>query len=102
MILSTTPSLETHKIKKYLGIVSSGRALYTASSTFQEVIDSFKDLGATTFNRTIEEGRKIVMDHIVEQAQALNADAVVGLSLDYEFTGSSLLVAATGTAVKFE
>jgi uncharacterized protein YbjQ (UPF0145 family) len=74
--------------------------LPTASFSFQEIIDSFKDLGASSFNRTLQEVRKLAMDQISEQAEALNADAIVGLSLDYEFTGSILMIAATGTAVK--
>ena len=42
---------------------------------------------------------------MVEQAQALGANAIVGVDLDYENVGQSggmLMVSASGTAVVFE
>ena len=42
---------------------------------------------------------------MVEQAQALGANAIVGVDLDYENMGHSggmLMVSASGTAVVFE
>jgi uncharacterized protein YbjQ (UPF0145 family) len=41
------------------------------------------------------------MDDLAEHAQALGADAVVGVDLDYESVGDSMLmVSVNGTAVR--
>ena len=43
------------------------------------------------------------MSELIQKAQALGANAVVGIDLDYETVGSNgsmLMVSASGTAVK--
>lgn len=51
--------------------------------------------------RRIVEYLGLVIGDLIEAARELGADAVVGIDLDYEAVGDSLLmVSANGTAVK--
>lgn len=85
MILSTTPTLETHAIREYLGVVA-GEAGYYLS-------DRPSDMAASN-------SRDLALRRLSGAAEALGGDAVVGISLDHQGTGHGhILVVATGTAV---
>ena len=102
MIITTTNSIEGFTIDRYLGLVTG------------EVIagvNLFKDIGAGLRNlfggrsQGYEEelltARESAQRELVERAQRLGADAVVGVDLDYEVLGQGdmLMVSMTGTAV---
>ena len=102
MIITTTNSIEGFTIDRYLGLVTG------------EVIagvNLIKDIGAGLRNlfggrsQGYEEelltARESAQRELVERAQRLGADAVVGVDLDYEVLGQGdmLMVAMTGTAV---
>ena len=89
MILSTTPQIEGHTIREYKGIVT-GETIIGANM--------FKDLFAGI--RDIVGGRAGA--YMMQRAQALGANAIVGIDIDYETVGangSMLMVATSGTAV---
>ena len=72
MLLTTTPTIEGRTITEYRGVV------------FGEVITG------------------VNIKEMMQRAQALGANAVVGIDLDYETIGQSssmLMVATSGTAV---
>ena len=100
MIVTTTNGIEGFKIDKYLGLVTG------------EVIagvNLFKDIGAGLRNlfggrsqgyeNELQAAR--AQEELVERAEKLGADAVVGVDLDYEVLGQGdmLMVSVTGTAV---
>ena len=102
MIITTTNSIEGFTIDRYLGLVTG------------EVIagvNLIKDIGAGLRNlfggrsQGYEEelltARESAQRELVERAQRLGADAVVGVDLDYEVLGQGdmLMVSVTGTAV---
>ena len=102
MIITTTNSIEGFTIDRYLGLVTG------------EVISGvnlIKDIGAGLRNlfggrsQGYEEelltARESAQRELVERAQRLGADAVVGVDLDYEVLGQGdmLMVSMTGTAV---
>jgi uncharacterized protein YbjQ (UPF0145 family) len=100
MLLSTTPTLEGHPIKQYLGVVNG------------ESINIFKDMFAAVRNvvggragayeRTLADAREIAMREAQEAAQKLGANAIVGIDVDYEVLGADngmLMVCVSGTAV---
>lgn len=102
MIITTTNSIEGFTIDRYLGLVTG------------EVIagvNLIKDIGAGLRNlfggrsQGYEEelltARESAQRELVESAQRLGADAVVGVDLDYEVLGQGdmLMVSMTGTAV---
>ena len=100
MILSTTPSLQTHQITKYLGIVSGKEIVNTTSASMKEVLDSIKDMGVKKYKDTLEMAQTEAMEQLKTQAESLGADAVVGISIDVECYGGPIMVVVTGTAVK--
>ncbi|EEZ77400.1 hypothetical protein HMPREF0972_02139 [Actinomyces sp. oral taxon 848 str. F0332] len=102
MIVTTTNSIEGFKIDRYIGLVTG------------EVIagvNLFKDIGAGLRNlfggrsqgyeNELQTARESAQKELVERAEKLGADAVVGVDLDYEVLGQGdmLMVSVTGTAV---
>ena len=91
MILSTTPQIEGHPIREYKGVVT-GETIIGANM--------FKDFLAGI--RDIVGGRSGSYEKVMQRAQALGANAIVGIDIDYETVGangSMLMVATSGTAV---
>jgi len=55
------------------------------------------------YENKLREGRQIAIREMVEEARNLGGNAVVGIDIDYETVGDSMLmVSATGTAVTLE
>ncbi|TEU01626.1 MAG: heavy metal-binding domain-containing protein, partial [Dehalococcoidia bacterium] len=53
------------------------------------------------YEEKMNEARDIAIKEMMETAQALGADAVVGVDIDYETVGNNMMmVSASGTAVK--
>ena len=74
MILTTTPQSEGHTSREYKGVVTGETA----------------------------EAKDTSMQEMMQRAQALGANAIVGIDIDYETVGangSMLMVATSGTAV---
>ena len=106
MIMTTTPSIEGRRITEYKGVV------------FGEVIagvDFVKDFAAglsnffggrsNTYEQELMQARETALKELSDRAEALGADAVVGIDIDYETLGSNngmLMVTASGTAVRIE
>ena len=104
MILTTTPTIEGRQIVEYKGVV------------FGEVIagvDFLRDIAASirnfvggrsgSYEEELVRARTAAMDEMKQRAQAMGADAVVGIDIDYEVLGTNngmLMVTASGTAVK--
>jgi uncharacterized protein YbjQ (UPF0145 family) len=60
---------------------------------------------SAAYERELRKAKDIALEEMTEQAQALGANAIVGVDLDYETVGSGgsmLMVSASGTAVKVE
>jgi uncharacterized protein YbjQ (UPF0145 family) len=104
MIVSTTPSIEGHPIRDYLGIVT-GEAILGANI--------FKDFGASIrdvvggrsagYEKDLKKARETALAEMQQVAEEMGANAVVGIDLDYEtLKGSMLMVTASGTAVKVD
>lgn len=95
MILTTTNSVEDYQIIAYKGIVS-GTAVNMQKMTltfnmqkfYEGMSDSVSDVKAKAF------------EELKEEAEKLNANAIVGISVDIELTTSNyVMVSITGTAV---
>jgi uncharacterized protein YbjQ (UPF0145 family) len=102
MIVTTTASVEGRQIVAYLGVVS-GEAVYGAN-VFRDFFASIRDViggRAGGYERVLKDGKDTALRDMIEEAEALGADAVVGVDMDYENIGQSMLmVSANGTAVK--
>ncbi len=104
MLITTTPSIEGRKIVSYLGIVS-GEAIMGAN-IFKDLFAGIRDIvggRSAAYEQELIRAKNIALEEMSQRAQALGADAIVGIDLDYEVLGqgnSMLMVSASGTAVK--
>ena len=106
MLISTTSTLDGKPVTKYLGLVS-GEAILGAN-IFRDIFAGIRDIvggRSAAYEQELRKAKDIAVREMVEQAQALGANAVVGVDLDYENVGQSggmLMVSASGTAVVYE
>ncbi len=104
MIVTTTPSLEGKKITRYLGIVSGETIL--GANIVRDFMASITDIiggRSAAYEEELRSAKNTALKEMSDQAQALGANAVVGVDLDYETIGQSMLmVTASGTAVFYE
>ena len=102
MIIITTDGIEGHEIQEYLGVVS-GEAVYGAN-VFRDFFASVRDIvggRAGGYENVLKDGKTTAINDMAEGAAALGANAIVGVDLDYEQIGQSMLmVSANGTAVR--
>ena len=101
MILTTTNGIEGRKIAEYRGIVV-GEAIMGAN-VFRDLFASVTDIvggRSGAYEAKLQDARDTALRELEERARALGATAVVGVDLDYEVVGDSMLmVSASGTAV---
>ena len=102
MLTVTTDSIEGRKVTEYLGIVS-GDAIVGAN-IFRDVFARVRDVvggRAGGYEKALQGAKAHALEDMMEEAQALGADAVLAVDLDYEVIGDSMLmVSANGTAVR--
>jgi uncharacterized protein YbjQ (UPF0145 family) len=104
MLITTTPGVEGRPILRYLGVVHGETIL--GANIFRDLLASVRDVvggRARAYEDALQKARDAAMDELDRRARLMGADAVVGLSLDYEVVGQAggmLMVCATGTAVQ--
>jgi uncharacterized protein YbjQ (UPF0145 family) len=105
MILSTTPTLEGRPVRDYLGIVTG--EVIVGANIVKDLFAGIRDIvggRSGAYEGTLRDARHEALSELAAEAEALGADAVVGIDLDYEVVGangSMLMVSASGTAVRF-
>lgn len=99
---STTPYLPGRTIERVVGLVF-GEAIMGAN-IIRDFAASLTDIvggRSGAYEGNLRQGRKLAIQEMIEEAQILGADALVGVDIDYETVSDSMLmVAASGTAVK--
>lgn len=102
MIFTTTSKIEGKTVQKYLGVVSS--TTYTQNYSTKGM--SFKDMFsaekyATAYEKGLEEAKEAAFQKLKSNADALGANAVIGISLDIEHMANTYywMVSVSGTAV---
>jgi uncharacterized protein YbjQ (UPF0145 family) len=106
MLISTTPTIEGKRITKYLGLVS-GEAILGAN-IFKDFFAGIRDIvggRSAAYEEELRKAKDIAVAEMQMQAQALGANAIVGVDLDYETIGqggSMLMVSASGTAIVYQ
>lgn len=104
MITTTTNNIEGSPVQQYLGVVSAESII--GANIFKDLFAGIRDIvggRSTTYERVIEEARNNAMAELVQKAEGMGANAVIGIDLDFETVGgggSMLMVIATGTAVR--
>lgn len=105
MIVTTTHTLETHKITEYVGIVT-GETIIGANFV-KDFFAGIRDIvggRSGSYEKVLREAKDTAMKEMIDAAKNKGADAVIGVDLDYETVGANggmLMVTASGTAVKF-
>jgi len=105
MILTTTPSIEGKSITRYLGVITGEAVL--GANMFKDMFAGIRDIvggRSGSYEKELRKARQIALDELKEQAEALGANAVVGIDIDYEVLGEKngmLMVSASGTAVLY-
>lgn len=106
MIVTTTPTVEGHPIKRYVSIVSGEVIL--GANIIRDFTAGIRDMiggRSKAYENSLREAREGAIAEMVQVAQQLGANAIVGVDLDYETVGQSgsmLMVTASGTAVVIE
>jgi uncharacterized protein YbjQ (UPF0145 family) len=106
MIYATTSTIQGREVESYLGIVFGDAVL--GVNVFKDLFASIRDVvggRSGTYERELASARDTAMTALTNQAQALGADAILGIDIDYEVLGSNggmLMVSASGTAVRLK
>ena len=103
MILSTTPQIEGRPIREYKGVVTGETII--GANVVKDFFAGIRDIvggRAGSYEKVLVEAKETSMSEMTQRAQALGANAIVGIDIDYETigtNGSMLMVATSGTAV---
>ncbi len=101
MIVTTTPTIEGKTIKSYNGIVA-GEAIMGAN-VVRDIFASITDIvggRSGAYEKKLIHAREISIQEMIENAEELGANAIVGVDIDYEVVREGMLmVTAAGTAV---
>lgn len=104
MIVTTTTLVEGRPVKEYLGVVA-GEAILGAN-IFRDLFAGVRDIvggRSGSYEKVLREAREQALAEMTAEAVRMGGDAVLGVDFDYETVGQSgsmLMVAASGTAVK--
>ena len=102
MIITTTNSIEGFTIDRYLGLVTG--EVIAGVNLIRDIGAGLRNLfggRSQGYEEELLTARESAQRELVERAEKLGADAVVGVDLDYEVLGQGdmLMVSMTGTAV---
>lgn len=101
MIITTTQAIEGHPIMDYKGIVV-GEAIMGANF-MRDFFASITDViggRSGAYEGKLADARATAMREIEDEARRVGGNAIVGVDLDYEVVGDSMLmVSVSGTAV---
>lgn len=89
MTLSTTPTLEGNPIRQYLGVVTAESIVgANVVKDFMANVRDFFGGRSGAYEGVLIEAREIVLKELEERASRMGANAVVGISFDYEAVGA--------------
>ena len=103
MLLSTTPQIEGYNIREYKGIVTGETII--GANFLKDIFAGIRDIvggRSASYEKVLRQAKDIAMNEMIERAQEMGANAIVGIDIDYETIGkdsSMLMVATSGTAV---
>lgn len=106
-IITTTPTIEGHPIKAYLGAINVNVVIGT--NFFSDFAASFTDVfggNSGTYQRKMDAMYESAQKELEKKARRLGCNAIVGFKTDFdEISGkgkSMFMLSATGTACKIE
>ncbi len=105
MLLSTTSVIDGKRIVTYHGLVT-GEAILGAN-IFRDLFAGIRDIvggRSGAYEKELRRAKDLAIQEMIDQAQAMGANAIIAIDLDYETVGqggSMLMVSASGTAVTY-
>lgn len=106
MLMITTQSVEGRRIREYHGVVV-GEAILGAN-IFRDMFAGIRDIvggRSGAYEKELAKGRRIAFEDMREEAEDLDANAIIGIDIDYEVVGKEngmLMVSVSGTAVTLD
>ena len=103
MLLTTTPQIDGYQIREYKGVVTGETII--GANVFKDFMAGIRDIvggRSASYEKVLREAKDTSMMEMMERAQQMGANAIVGIDIDYETiggSGSMLMVATSGTAV---
>ena len=101
MITTTTNTIEGRPVRTYHGLVVSEAIM--GANVVRDFLARVTDViggRSGAYEAKLQDARDAATAHLTGQAEAMGADAVIGVDLDYEVVGDSMLmVSISGTAV---
>ncbi len=103
MILTTTPQVEGYRIREYKGVVTGETII--GANFMKDLFAGIRDIvggRSSSYEKVLRKAKDTAMQEMIERAQQMGANAIVGIDIDYETIGESnsmLMVATSGTAV---
>jgi uncharacterized protein YbjQ (UPF0145 family) len=104
MIVTTTHNVEGRPVRDYLGIINAQSII--GANILKDFLGGLRDVfggRSKTYEKVIEQAKEDALRELAEKAQAMGANAIIGVDLDFETiggSGSMLMVIASGTAVR--
>jgi len=104
MIMSTTTVIENQPVREYLGIVTG--EVIVGANIFKDLFAGIRDIvggRSGAYEGALRNARRQAFAELEDEARDLNANAVIGIDIDYEVIGekgSMLMVSVSGTAVR--
>lgn len=103
MLLTTTNTIEGKQITHYYGVVSGETII--GANLFRDLFAGIRDIvggRAASYEEVLRKAKDTALQEMADQARQMGANAVIGIDLDYETVGNSMLmVTASGTAVNY-
>lgn len=104
MLLTTTSTIQGNITIDYIGVITGEAVL--GVNMFKDIQAQARDIvggRVASYEKEFATAREIALSELQAVATLLGANAVIGISIDYDTLSSSsmLMVTATGTAVNY-
>ena len=104
MLLTTTDSLDGHRVTDYCGLVIGQAVIgHDVVKQFRTGIRNVDNGGRHDYANELARAREEATAEAIATATALGADAVIGIAFSFETSGDTahhVVVTLTGTAVR--
>ena len=105
MLITTTPTVEGRQILHYRGLVTGETII--GANIFRDILASITDViggRSQAYEDALMTARNNALEEMTQRARLMNANAIVGVDLDYEVFGQGgmMMVSVSGTAVLLE
>lgn len=103
MIITTTPNIENHQIVEYKSLVFG--EVVSGANFIRDFLAGITDViggRSGAYESKLNSARKEALQELEKEAKKVGANAVVGVSMEYQSMGGDkgmFIVVATGTAV---